>query len=32
VLWWANLRRGNLRREVSKPPETARKGKQVAAN
>jgi SecD/SecF fusion protein len=32
VLWWANLRRGNLRREVSKPLETARKGKQVAAN
>jgi SecD/SecF fusion protein len=32
VLWWANLRRGNLRREVSKPLETAKKGKQVAAN
>lgn len=32
VLWWANLKRGNLRREVSKPLETARKGKQVAAN
>jgi preprotein translocase subunit SecF len=32
VLWWANMRRGNLRREVSKPQETARKGKQVAAN
>jgi SecD/SecF fusion protein len=32
VLWWANLRRGNLRREASKPLETARKGKQVAAN
>jgi SecD/SecF fusion protein len=32
VLWWANLRRGNLRHEVSKPLETGKRGKQVAAN
>lgn len=31
VLWWSNLRKGNLRLEVSKPQETGPKGKQVAA-
>jgi SecD/SecF fusion protein len=31
VLWWSNLRKGNLRLEVSKPQETSIKGKQVAA-
>jgi SecD/SecF fusion protein len=31
VLWWSNLRKGNLRLEVSKPQETGAKGKQVAA-
>jgi SecD/SecF fusion protein len=31
VLWWSNLRRGNLRLEVSKPKEATTKGKQVAA-
>jgi preprotein translocase subunit SecF len=31
VLWWSNLRKGNLRREVSKPQETGTKGKPVAA-
>ena len=31
VLWWSNLRKGNLRLEVSKPQEAAPKGKQVAA-
>ncbi len=30
VLWWSNLRKGNLRHEVSKPQETGAKGKQVA--
>ena len=30
VLWWSNLRKGNLRHEVSKPQETGTKGKQVA--
>jgi len=31
VLWWSNLRKGNLRLEVSKPQEAAApKGKQVA--
>ena len=31
VLWWSNLRKGNLRHEVSKPQESGAKGKQVAA-
>jgi SecD/SecF fusion protein len=31
VLWWSNLRKGNLRLEVSKPKEATTKGKQVAA-
>jgi SecD/SecF fusion protein len=31
VLWWSNLRKGNLRREVSKPQETGAKGKPVPA-
>jgi SecD/SecF fusion protein len=31
VLWWSNLRKGNLRLEVSKPQEAGTKGKQVAA-
>jgi SecD/SecF fusion protein len=31
VLWWSNLRKGNLRLEVSKPQEASIKGKQVAA-
>jgi SecD/SecF fusion protein len=31
VLWWSNLRKGNLRLEVSKPQEAGIKGKQVAA-
>jgi SecD/SecF fusion protein len=31
VLWWSNLRKGNLRREVSKPPEPSAKAKPVAA-
>jgi SecD/SecF fusion protein len=31
VLWWSNLRKGNLRREVSKPQDSGTKGKQVAA-
>jgi SecD/SecF fusion protein len=29
VLWWSNLRRRNLRQEVSKPKEEPAKGKQV---
>jgi SecD/SecF fusion protein len=31
VLWWSNLHKGNLRREVAKPQESGAKGKQVAA-
>src|ERR1700759_1677917 len=31
VLWWSSFRKGNLRREVSKPQETSAKGKPVAA-
>jgi SecD/SecF fusion protein len=31
VLWWSNLHKGNLRREVAKPQEAGAKGKQVAA-
>jgi SecD/SecF fusion protein len=31
VLWWSSMRKGNLRREVSKPQETTVKGKPVAA-
>ena len=31
VLWWSNLRKGNLRREVSKPQDSGAKGKPVTA-
>jgi SecD/SecF fusion protein len=31
VLWSSSFRKGNLRREVSKPQETSVKGKPVAA-
>jgi SecD/SecF fusion protein len=31
VLWWSNLRKGNLRHEVSKPQESGTKGKPVTA-
>jgi preprotein translocase subunit SecF len=31
VLWWSNLRKGNLRHEISKPQGSGAKGKQVAA-
>ncbi|MBV9104899.1 MAG: protein translocase subunit SecD [Verrucomicrobia bacterium] len=31
VLWWSNLRKGNLRHEVSRPQESGAKGKPVAA-
>jgi SecD/SecF fusion protein len=31
VLWWSNLRKGNLRHEVSRPQESGVKGKPVAA-
>ncbi len=31
VLWWSNLRKGNLRREVSKPPESITKVKPAVA-
>jgi SecD/SecF fusion protein len=32
VLWWSNLRKRNLRQEVSKPKEAPTKGKQVTAS
>ena len=32
VLWWSNLRKGNLRQEVSKPKEELPKGRQVTAS
>jgi SecD/SecF fusion protein len=31
VLWWSNLRKGNLRHEISTPQDSGAKGKQVAA-
>jgi SecD/SecF fusion protein len=31
VLWWSNLRKGNLRHEVSKPQDSGTRGKPVAA-